>query len=115
MWPFRKKTTIDEEELAQQAFEEGLFSVKDLIAPAAMLIKPNHIEINSFFAKTLFVLTYPQYVEANWLSAIINLDAGFDISMHIYPVDSANIGRMLRRKVSEMESSLRINQEKGAI
>ena len=115
MWPFRKKTTVDEEELAQQAFEEGLFSVKDLIAPAAMLIKPNHIEINSFFAKTLFVLTYPQYVEANWLSAIINLDAGFDISMHIYPVDSANIGRMLRRKVSEMESSLRINQEKGAI
>lgn len=115
MWPFRKKAKLDEEELAQHAFEEGLFSIRDLIAPAAMIIKPNHIEINSLFAKTIFVLTYPQYIEANWLSAIINLDAGFDISMHIYPVDSANIARMLRRKVSEMESSLRINQEKGAI
>jgi len=115
MWPFRKKSKLDEEELAQQAFEQGLFSIRDLIAPAAMLIKPNHIEINSFYAKTLFVLTYPQYVEANWLSAIVNLDAGFDIAMHIYPVDSAGISRMLRRKVSEMEASLRINREKGAI
>ncbi|MBU1092604.1 ATP-binding protein [Patescibacteria group bacterium] len=115
MWPFRKKSQLDEDELAQQAFEAGLFSIRDLIAPAVLLIKSNHIEINSFYAKTLFVLTYPQYVEANWLSAIINLDAGFDISMHIYPVESASIARMLRRKVSEMESSLRINQEKGAI
>ncbi|MFH1088399.1 MAG: ATP-binding protein [Patescibacteria group bacterium] len=115
MWPFRKKTKLDEEESAQQAFEQGLFSIRDLIAPAAMLIKPNHIEINSFYAKTLFVLTYPQYVEANWLSAIINLDAGFDVAMHIYPVDSASIARMLRRKVSEMEASLRINRDKGAI
>ena len=115
MWPFKKKSQLDEDELAQQAFEAGLFSIRDLIAPAVLLIKSNHIEINSFYAKTLFVLTYPQYVEANWLSAIINLDAGFDISMHIYPVESASIARMLRRKVSEMESSLRINQEKGAI
>lgn len=115
MWPFRKKSKLDAEETAQQAFEQGLFSIRDLIAPAAVVIKPNYIGINSFFAKTLFVLTYPQYVEANWLSAIINLDAGFDISMHIYPVDSAGIARMLRRKVSEMEASLRINREKGAI
>ena len=117
MWPFGRKNSPanNEEELAQQAFEQGLFSVRDLIAPTALAIHPNYLELNSYFVRTLFVLTYPQYIEANWLSPIINFDASFDISMFIYPIDSANISRMLRRKVTEMESSLRINQEKGAI
>lgn len=115
MWWSKRKSVQDPEKLAQQAFEQGLFSIRDLIAPTAMVIRSNHLELNTYFAKTLFVLTYPQYIEANWLSPIINFDANLDISMYIYPVDNANIGRVLRRKVSEMESSMRINQEKGAI
>ncbi|MFH0912301.1 MAG: DUF87 domain-containing protein [Patescibacteria group bacterium] len=111
----KKRATQSADAMAQQAFEQGLLSVRDIIAPAAMVIHSNYLELNSYYARTLFVLTYPQYIEANWLSPIINFDAGFDISMHIYPIESANIARMLRRKVAEMESSLRINQEKGAI
>ncbi|MEA1910034.1 MAG: ATP-binding protein [Patescibacteria group bacterium] len=116
MWPFtRKKKAVSAEEVAQEKFEQGLFSLRDLIAPTALLIKTNHLELNNQYVKTLFVLTYPQYIEANWLSPIVNLPTSLDISMFVYPIDSANIARMLRRKVSEMESSLRINRERGAI
>lgn len=113
---FKRKQRISNADAeSQRAFEKGLFSIRDIIAPVSMVIRSNYMELNSMYARTLFVLTYPQYIEVNWLSPVINFDASFDISMHIYPVDSTNISRVLRRKVSEMESSLRINEEKGAI
>ena len=115
---FKRKQVDPElaaEKRAAEVFEQGLFSVRDLIAPASLALKTNYLQINSYFVRTLFVLTYPQYVETNWLSPIINFDVSFDVSMHIYPMESADIMQMLRRKVTEMESSLRINEEKGAI
>jgi len=119
MWPFNKKKTKTKQELdqvrAKKLLEQGMISVRDLIAPTLIAIKPDHMQLNGRYTKTLFVLTYPQYIEANWLSPVINFDVSFDISMHIYPVDSAGIMRMLKRKVTEMESSLRLNAEKGAV
>ncbi|OGB85165.1 conjugal transfer protein TraC [candidate division Kazan bacterium RIFCSPLOWO2_01_FULL_48_13] len=115
---FKRKQVDPElaaEKRAAEVFEQGLFSVRDLIAPASLALKTNYLQLNSYFVRTLFVLTYPQYVETNWLSPIINFDVSFDVSMHIYPMESADIMQMLRRKVTEMESSLRINEEKGAI
>ncbi len=117
LWFKKKKLTNQEikQEQARQLLEKGLISVRDLIAPALLAIKPTHLQLNGRYVKTIFVLTYHQYIEANWLSPVINFDISFDISMHIYPVDSQGVMRMLKRKVTEMESSLRINAEKGAI
>jgi len=114
----KKQAETKEEVAAKQAveqFESGLVSVRDLIAPAAFEIKNDRLIMNSRIVRSFFVLTYPQYIETNWLAPIINYDVNLDLSMHIYPIDSANIMRVLRRKVAEMESSLRINEEKGAI
>ena len=115
---FKRKKKNPKEEAARKAlekFEEGLVSVRDLIAPAALEIGANQLRLNNKLVRSFFVLTYPQYVETNWLSPIINYDVNLDISMHIYPVDSSQIMATLRRKVVEMESSLRINQERNAI
>jgi type IV secretory pathway VirB4 component len=115
---FKKKKITEEEAAAKRAqvlFEQGLFSVRDLIAPATIALKNNYLQLNNYFVRTLFVLTYPQYVEANWLTPLINFDLSFDVAMHIYPMESADIMRMLRRKVTEMESSIRLNEERGAI
>ncbi|MFH0905526.1 MAG: ATP-binding protein [bacterium] len=115
---FKRKPKDPNEQLAKQAlerFEAGLVSVRDLIAPAALELKSDRLLLNGQLVRTFFVLTYPQYVETNWLSPLINYDINLDISMHVYPIDSAQIMQILRRKVVEMESSLRLNQEKGAI
>jgi len=113
----RKKKSPDEQATrkALEKFEAGLVSVRDIIAPAAMEIKNDRLLLNGKLARSLFVLTYPQYIETNWLTPIINYDTDLDISMYIKPVDSSEIMRVLRRKVAEMESSLRIEKEKGAI
>ena len=115
---FKRKSVNSDEASARKAveqFEAGLVSVRDLVAPAALEISNDHLMLNGRFVRSLFVLTYPQYIETNWLSPVINYDVNLDISMHIMPVDSSAIMKTLRRKVTEMEASLRINQEKGAI
>ncbi len=115
---FNRKPKTKEDKAAQAAldqFQTGLLSVRDLIAPTSLEVQNDHILLNDRFVRSFFVLTYPQYVETNWLSPIINYDVNLDISMFIYPTDNAQIMRVLRRKVSEMEASLRLNQEKEAV
>lgn len=88
LWFKKKKKATNQEikqEQARELLEKGLISVRDLIAPALLALKPTYMQLNGRYAKTIFVLTYPQYIEANWLSPIINFDISFDISMHIYP------------------------------
>ncbi len=65
--------------------------------------------------RTFFVFTYPRYLETNWLSPIINFDISFDVSMFIYPLETAAQMTRLQRKAGQLESSLSIEQEKGMV
>ncbi|PIQ77791.1 conjugal transfer protein TraC [Candidatus Peregrinibacteria bacterium CG11_big_fil_rev_8_21_14_0_20_46_8] len=80
-----------------------------------MDIKFDHISISGMYAKTLYVFSYPRFLETNWLSPLINFDATMDISQFIYPIDSAAIMKVLRRKVAQMQSAIRIDTEKGNV
>jgi len=115
LFPFWGGRKVKPLEGAAELLEAGRISVRDLIAPAALAIHPQYLELNNLYVKTYFAINYPQYVDVNWLTPIINLDATIDISMHIYPADSSEILKILQRKVTEMSSSLRIQQERGAI
>ena len=101
--------------IAPQTYQEGLNSVLDLVAPAAYEVKPNYLKLGNNFVRTLFVFTYPSYVQTNWLSPIINYDITLDISMFIYPIGSREMASQLRKKAGQLESSLAIEQEKGLV
>lgn len=100
---------------AQQIYEKGLVSIRDLIAPSAMEFSYNGFRVSGMFAKSYFVFDYPGFIETNWLSPIINFDVTMDISMFIYPIDSATIMKFLRNKVAQLRSSISLNQEKGNV
>jgi len=100
-------------EEAQKLYESGLASVKDLIAPSSMRVDYDKLVLNDVYIRTYVVFAYPRYLETNWLAPVINLEATMDISMFIYPIVSADILRTLQNKVGQMESSIRIQQEKG--
>ena len=107
------KETLDQRE-AEKVFHEGMLSVRDIIAPAAFVINPGYLQLGDTFCKTLFVYTYPRYLEANWLSPIINYDITMDIGLHIHPLETANVMRELKTQVGKIQSSMMIAQEKGA-
>ncbi|QQG50380.1 MAG: ATP-binding protein [Candidatus Berkelbacteria bacterium] len=98
-----------------EVFKKGLADILDVISPAGMAINANYVELGSFFARTLFVFTYPRYLSSGWLSPIYNLDATIDISMFIYPMETNIVLNQLRRKTTQLQSSLQVEQEKGLV
>ncbi len=100
---------------AQRIYEEGMVTLRDLIAPSAMEINSNYIKIGEYFVRSFFVYTYPRYLYTDWLSPIVNVDFEIDISMFIDPVDTKEIMNKLRTKVSQIESTYSEQQEKGMV
>ena len=96
------------------AVSAGLSSVRDLIAPAAFVVTPNYLQLGEYFIKTLFVFTYPRYLDTNWLSPIIDYDLTMDIGMYIHPLESKDVMYELKKQVGKLESTMSIEQEKGA-
>ena len=98
----------------QKHYLEGVNTVKDLIAPSAVKINSNRLEIGTKFVRTHFVLTYPRVISTGWLEAVINADIPLDLSIFIYPQDSEVVLNELRKKVGKIQASLQINTEKNA-
>jgi conjugal transfer ATP-binding protein TraC len=99
----------------EKEYKTGLNTLRDLIAPSALRINQNSVEISGKFARTFFVLSYPRFISVNWLSPIISMDTPMDMSMFIYPTDTEDIMKKLRTKVGRLESDIAINQEKGNV
>jgi type IV secretory pathway VirB4 component len=85
------------------------------IAPAAFVLAADHVTLDNLLAKTIFVYTYPHYLETNWLYQVINMDLIMDISMYIYPIETNVLLPQLRRKSTQLQASYSIEQEKGLI
>lgn len=113
----KKLSKAESQELleAEKIFQQGLASIRDLIAPSSMEVLTDRVTIDGIHCMTFYVYSYPRYLEANWLSPIVNFDVSMDISQIIYPVDSARIMRILRKKVAQMGASMHIQQDKGMV
>ncbi len=117
----RKKDAIDiaaeqrarEQADVEQAFNTGVQTLRDLIAPSSIEIQSSHFRLGTKYGQTLYVYGYPRQVYTGWLSPFINIDEVLDISMFIYPVDTKVIMDNLRKKVTQLEASMSINMEKG--
>lgn len=109
------KTSAQEIREAEKIYKQGLATIKDLIAPSSMEIMFDKLRISGTLAKSFFVYAYPRYTEVNWLSPVINFDVSMDISMFVYPTSSAQMMKYLKNKVAQIQSSIRIEQEKGMV
>ncbi|MEX0649559.1 MAG: DUF87 domain-containing protein [Candidatus Andersenbacteria bacterium] len=107
--------TEAEEDATLKNYNEGVASVRDIIAPAGFKVNPKSIEIDGKYASTLFVITYPRYLDTNWFSPIVNFDIEFDVGMFIYPQDSAAILKQLRKQVTRVSASLSMQAEGGKV
>lgn len=114
---FGKKETeqIISPVLPDQIYESGLLELRDIIAPAALKIEPQELRLGEKIARTFYVISYPRFLGEGWFSPIINLDKIFDISIMIHPEDTAKVLRQLQKKIAEVGSQIRINEDKGMV
>jgi conjugal transfer ATP-binding protein TraC len=120
---FKKKTSSAQNKVivedsileSEKAYQEGIASLDDLLAPSAIKITPTYIRIGEVYAQTIFVMTYPRYLHSNWFSPIINIDIPMDISMFIHPIETYEILKTLRKTATQVESRQNMESEGGKI
>ncbi|MBQ3440938.1 DUF87 domain-containing protein [Candidatus Saccharibacteria bacterium] len=99
----------------QRAFEQGTNTLRDLISPSAIEIHSDYFRLGTKYGRTIYVYGYPRTLFTGWISPIINIDEVIDVSMYIYPVESAVVMKNLRTKATQLEASMNLNTEKGKI
>ena len=99
----------------EQAFLKGVSTLRDLIAPSSIEIHASYFRLGTKYGRTLYVYGYPRQIYTGWLSPLINIDEVLDVSMYIYPVESQVVLNNLRKKVTQLEASASINNEKGRV
>ncbi len=119
----RQKSAVDiaaeqrarEQAEVEQAFLKGVSTLRDLIAPSSIEIHASYFRLGTKYGRTLYVYGYPRQIYTGWLSSLINIDEVLDVSMYIYPVESQVVLNNLRKKVTQLEASYDINNEKGKV
>ena len=106
---------LTEDQQIQQAFEQGINTLRDLISPSSIEIQSGYFRLGTKYGCTLYVYGYPRSLYTGWLSPLINIDEVLDISMFIYPVDTGVVMKNLRKKVTQLEASMNVNAEKGRV
>ncbi|OGH64099.1 MAG: conjugal transfer protein TraC [Candidatus Magasanikbacteria bacterium RIFCSPHIGHO2_01_FULL_41_23] len=102
--------TLEEE----RVYREGTVAIRDLVAPSALSVQSNFVQLGTTFLRTIFVITYPRYMSVGWSSPILNLNLTMDLAMFFYPVNSEIILKQLKKKVGALEAQLSGDAEKGA-
>lgn len=101
--------------LPEEIYQAGVLELKDVISPSALKISPKDLNLGEKVGRTLFVISYPRFLDESWFAPIINLDKIFNISIFIHPVDTAKILRHFQKKVAEVQSQISRREEKGLV
>lgn len=99
----------------QSAFQGGITALRDFIAPSSIEYSASYFQLGTMYARTYYVYGYPREVYTGWLSGLINLDEIIDLSMYIYPVESRVVLENLKKKVTQLEAGIELDNEKGRV
>src|SRR3989344_4835323 len=101
--------------LPEEIYQAGVLELKYVISPSALKISPKDLNLGEKIGRTLFVISYPRFLDESWFAPIINLDKIFNISIFIHPVETAKILRHFQKKVAEVQSQISRREDKGLV
>ncbi len=101
--------------LPADIYSSAAMELRDILAPSAVEIGSGFIKLGDKIAKNYFVMSYPKFLTEGWLAPIINLDKIFDVSIHIVPINSAEIMRDFQKKVAEVQSQIAMREKQGMV
>ncbi len=85
------------------------------VAPSAMQITPNYLQIGDKYVRTIFIATYPRFLNANWLSPIVNLDKVLDVAIFINPQPTADVLKQLRTQLTKVQAQIMEEEAAGKV
>lgn len=104
-----------EQQEVDAAFRKGITALRDFIAPSSIEFNSSFFQLGTRLARTYYIYGYPRQLYTGWLSGLVNVDEIIDLSMFIYPVESQVVLENLRKKVTQLEAGIQIDNEKGRV
>src|SRR3981081_4749398 len=89
----------------ERRFALGTRSLADLLAPAAVEVARDHLRLEYQYARVLVVVGYPRTVVAGWLTPLLEFEHPIEISLHVQPLETASIVKLLSHKLVQLQSS----------
>ncbi|MEK7642412.1 MAG: DUF87 domain-containing protein [Patescibacteria group bacterium] len=89
--------------------------LRDILAPSALKVNAKELNLGEKVVRSFFVISYPRFLAEGWFAPIINMDKMFDVSLFIHPMETAGVLRTFQKKVAEVQSQIRIREEKGLV
>ncbi len=109
---FGRSSRVSESEAL---YQQGLATLKDLIAPPAIKLTSNTLQVGEVMTRTYFVIAYPRFLSTNWFSPVINVDFAMDTALFIHPIQTVDILKDLRKSSTQVQSQITIEAEDGKI
>src|SRR5881392_3533945 len=100
----RRQSTTSIQPLSDQErrFALGTRTLADLLAPAAVEVARDHLRLEYQYARVLAVVGYPRTVVPGWLTPLVEFEQPVEISVHIHPLETAAIVKMLSHKLVQL-------------
>src|SRR5919201_3884925 len=96
-------------------FALGTRSVTDLLAPAAAEIARDHLRLEYQYARVLVVVGYPRTVGPGWLGPLLEFEYPIELSLHIHPLETASVVKLLGHKLVQLQSSRLLDLKGGRL
>src|SRR5690349_6752215 len=103
----RARTALSADE---RLFALGTRTLADMLAPAGVEVRRDHLQLNAQYVRALAVTGYPRTVTAGWLAPLVDeLDLPLELSLHVRPLASGDMVRTLGLQIAKLESSRRVD------
>ena len=113
---FLKKNNDSDKLVTQEdVYDASVLELQDIIAPSALKVGSKDINLSGTKVRSHFIVSYPRFLSEDWLTPIINLDKVLDISIHVHPVETAQIMKKFQKKVAEVQSQISERESKGLV
>jgi type IV secretory pathway VirB4 component len=110
-----KKSLADVSVLPKTITESSELELRDILAPSALKVNTKELNLGEKVVRSFFVISYPRFLSEDWFAPIVNMDKMFDVSIFVHPLETAKILRDFQKKVAEVQSQIRIREEKGLV
>jgi hypothetical protein len=107
--------TAQADEVHEHLLELGTRSLADLVAPAGYEMRTDHLRLDGQYARVLAVTAYPRSVGAGWLEALVDSDLPVELSLHVHPLPSAEVVRLLGHRLAQLQASRLLDAREGRI
>ena len=99
----------------ERRFALGTRSLADLLAPAAVEVARDHLQLEYQYARVLVVVGYPRTVVPGWLTPLLDFEHPIEVSLHVHPLETGSIVKLLSQKLVQLQSSRLVDVRAGRL